>query len=891
MWWWSWLWLGILSLGVQYMHAYRTINAAQSENLIDVLSYHPELSTFTHLLQRTRLLPTLNRLQELDEEQTGITIFAPTNEAFEAIFMGSENHTLPDNVQAVLRQRLLYHVLNYTLPLEDQALQLYETLHLPSRKRLYEPTRPGPIPQKPQRPPEPGAEDHGGLLGNHGQYVRIQRDITGRVTHVGVDSRGQGGARCLDVDTRSSFGTLYIIDRVLDVPLPLDMILKTHNNTSVFRHISDDAMHRLATTPHLTMFLPVDAAWRSLRPLEQAYLFGGWPQAMDDWLRLFGWHTSSEGLGNSTVGYASLLRAAQPTRLTSILGGEVNITLSNQNQLQFGIAHIVEEDILTENGVVHLVDGLHMPFGDLGMTMEKYLLALNATAYVTLMKRAGLQHYINQDPHEPPRMGAPKGPFTFLIPSNAALDRWILSIPSGNDDISHLREMLLYHILPGNHHTFDKSSLLSTELYPAGLQGQAQRLPVSFTSGHVSFGAIQPVGEPLVVSNATVYLLDDVVRVPTDPVQTASHSSLSTFVHALSQTQKDDRVRDASAMTYLVPDDAGFESLGLVTKYLMHGPKSELDRVLSYHALPGLWYSDQLSSDWTNLPSWEGPSQSLRRDSYGLSVRSNTSEKLVATQRDLLTDTGVIHVVPRLRLPPSVSLSLYQLAQVSHARRMMQLIDASGFQWVWNETYSMETKGTCERQKVVLLLPSDAAFNRINFTEYERSPALLQTLVAQHVLLVDDCDTIPNMRFDFPLTLKDEAQYPSLLDKSVGGSSRFGALALRHVGNATASRIDYMIGIKNARRLHNHHHAARITDFGRVFPAVLSQGVVPGGILILDTVLEPYSPGWLRRWDRLWRVALLLLILYIVYEAYLYVRIRYGGYTRLQEGTMDGEEE
>ena len=209
--------------------------------------------------------------------------------------------------------------------------------------------------------------------------MRIQRDATGQVTRVGVNARGQGGARCISRDARSRHGILYVIDQVLDVPPPLDIFLKSHANTTAFRHITNDTMHKLATIPQLTMFLPVDAAWQSLQPLEKAYLFSDWPQAIDDWVRIFGWHASNAGLGHDMVGYASLLRAAQPTRVTSILGGEVNITVSSQGQLQFGRARIVDEDILTENGVVHLVDGLHLPFGDLGMTMEKCLLAVSYT--------------------------------------------------------------------------------------------------------------------------------------------------------------------------------------------------------------------------------------------------------------------------------------------------------------------------------------------------------------------------------------------------------------------------------------------------------------------------------------------------------------------------------
>jgi hypothetical protein len=78
------------------------------------------------------------------------------------------------------------------------------------------------VPTPPSSPPHPGAEeDEGGLLGGHGQRLRLaqreQKDGAPQVW-IGTDSRGQGGAQAVRFDTSSHSGTLVWLDGVLSLP-------------------------------------------------------------------------------------------------------------------------------------------------------------------------------------------------------------------------------------------------------------------------------------------------------------------------------------------------------------------------------------------------------------------------------------------------------------------------------------------------------------------------------------------------------------------------------------------------------------------------------------------------------------------------------------------------
>jgi solute carrier family 25 carnitine/acylcarnitine transporter 20/29 len=188
-----------------------------SSTLVDVLSADPDFSILLTLLQRARLIPTLNRLN-------GSTLFAPTNEAIKRSQDGNSFwHTLAhedassfmrDNVHERLRQELFYHILNYTITEKDiyttAKPRTHKTLHYP--RQLTEP--PGRPPNHPPWMPIPG-----GTLGGEPQRLRtILREEQG---WAGVDSFGTGGARVAKALKPAANGVVVAIDDVLSVPSDL----------------------------------------------------------------------------------------------------------------------------------------------------------------------------------------------------------------------------------------------------------------------------------------------------------------------------------------------------------------------------------------------------------------------------------------------------------------------------------------------------------------------------------------------------------------------------------------------------------------------------------------------------------------------------------------------
>lgn len=190
--------------------------APATVTLVDVLSSDPDYTELVRLLQRARLIPTLNRLN-------GSTFFAPNNEAIEryrkrkptglwvTALALADGEELDDNVQEELRQHLFYHLLNYTveeLP-GASSVMFHETLYYPRK-----PTEP---PSREPPPYPPWMPIPGGSLGGLPQRVRVaSRDDN---LWAGVDSSGAGGVELASKEgVGASNGIIYGLEDVIEQP-------------------------------------------------------------------------------------------------------------------------------------------------------------------------------------------------------------------------------------------------------------------------------------------------------------------------------------------------------------------------------------------------------------------------------------------------------------------------------------------------------------------------------------------------------------------------------------------------------------------------------------------------------------------------------------------------
>jgi solute carrier family 25 (mitochondrial carnitine/acylcarnitine transporter), member 20/29 len=173
-----------------------------------------------------------------------------------------------------LRQHLFYHLINYTIPLLPpnfpvQRPLILETLHYPG---------------SPAEEPPPWLPAPGGLLNS--------------IAWAGVDFSGRGGIRIIKETITASNGIIVPVEDVIPLPGNLYQEIQAHPLLSEFVSILTPGLaETLSTTPHITLFFPIDSAWSALDSIERQYLHSGYAER--DVGRLVAMHSSGSGVNSS----------------------------------------------------------------------------------------------------------------------------------------------------------------------------------------------------------------------------------------------------------------------------------------------------------------------------------------------------------------------------------------------------------------------------------------------------------------------------------------------------------------------------------------------------------------------------------------------------------------
>ena len=629
------------------------------------------------------------------------------------------------------------------------------------------------------------------------------------------------------------------------------------------------------------------------------YLRSGFAER--DLIEIFQDSSSTKGTRKGRVGYVAKLldgNADAIADLQTLANTTLELASTKQGPAVNG-TKLEQGDILAENGVLHTVPSLLLPSGSLSITAEKYLIALNATRFVGLLRSVNLSH-LAQVPAE--GEGSDKA-YTILAPRDDVFLNHLLLPRLGHlpeEGSPALKEVLLYHVLPGRwtSNELEDGMLVGTELRSDALGGSRQQLVVNMnvadsdarsgkgwdesafkatksdkstkTGSVASFGGASVVGEPIAVGNSLIYLLSSIIEPPSNVITTAvSDLRLSTFVAGVYAAGLDHSLNNHPAVTYLAPSNPAFANLGLVMSYLLLPiAKYDLRWLIEYHAIEGeILYLDRfpVGGGSKRFPTLAGSEIYLEHDKANetLTVHGPTIggvpangdvRDAVLIEGDVLTSTGVLHVIDQVVLPPTLEIDSRKLLLGAKATTMVDLIKAANMSWVFDgkrpppEFFDQkQAKRTPKADRAyTILCPTDKALSRLNLTYYLSEPTALSDLVRLHILpthafapLGDD---------GRPLRLADQSTFASLLDESEGGRSQYGHLSFKQTAGD-----DWIVGIKSARGTNGENDSARVVSHGRATAWVEERagGEVRvangGGVMVIDSVLLPYEPGWWRR--------------------------------------------
>ncbi|KAJ6519671.1 hypothetical protein C8R45DRAFT_754452, partial [Mycena sanguinolenta] len=791
--------------------------------LVDYLSADPDYTSLIVLLQRARLIPTLNRLN-------GSTLFAPTNKAIEGnalwnAVVSDDTFVVNDNIHEQLRQQLFYHLINESLPVvvpEAPNPLVLKTLHFP-RSPLEPPSRDPP-------PSPPWMPTPGGSLGDAPQRLRVASRDQG--AWVGVDAAGQHGIEIVKGRIDAGNGDLLGIDAVLEPPPNLATVVSQHKSVSYFTKIlTPEIMTILNSTSELTLFLPVDDAFNSLDKIERLYLESEFATA--DLLRIVNAHAAIY----KNVRWSDTF---DPSGKLKTIDGSILDIVVTPEKTTVSSAELLKPDIYASNGVLHLVSDLLV---NLEITPEKYLLTLNCTSFVSLIHSVDLTGLINDT----------EAKYTILAPQDDVLKLFgDGNLPEkGSDD---LKKLLQYHFLPG-HWTAKKledGMLLETALIEDGLDGGRQVLSVGVTSSgdkkkedkSIKFGGASVIGEPIPVNNTLIYFMSRPLVPPSDALETVLPlQDLSLFLASAFSASIADKLKFTNRTTLLVPHNSAFQRLGqLVSAHLLApSSKKDLANVLLHHTLDTVQYSRSVQNGSRTFATLEKSDVQLEHSKNGSVFVGGSGGwpgmKAELFPRDILTKTGVLHEVSDILIPRSVELTVGKLVKAADATTMATLVTKAGMEWVLNGTApppdSIWAGQGFEGLGWTLLCPKDDAFKTYNLTQLYADLDGVRDIVRQHLIPTplgsdDAADTVVNN--NRPLILDDSATYNTLRSPL----SAYGDVIFRKT-----ETNDFIVGIKGARGTDGDADWAKVVSWGRS-----TTGGGTGGVIEIDQLLVPYYPPW-----------------------------------------------
>ena len=339
--------------------------------------------------------------------------------------------------------------------------------------------------------------------------------------------------------------------------------------------------------------------------------------------------------------YSGAVNAADVTdgmTVAMVNGDDASFTVSSDGTVMIGDATVTTADVISSNGVIHVIDTVLMPPADLVDIPSVAVGTGVHTALVAALTKADLVSTLQGD-----------GPFTVFAPTDQAFtDAGIdLDSFSTDEEIATLADILTYHVVAG--------SVLSTDLEDktttTAVNGDS--LAFAVDADGVMVNDANVVSADVLASNGVVHVIDKVLMppveidpdIPTVAARTGVHTAL---VAALTQADLVTTLQDDGPFTVFAPTDDAFAAAGIdLSDFESEEGLARLADILLYHVASGEVTSDMLS-DGMVVTMINQDDVTFAVNSDGVMVNDAT-----VTAADVTASNGVIHVIDKVLMPPA----------------------------------------------------------------------------------------------------------------------------------------------------------------------------------------------------------------------------------------------
>ncbi len=406
-----------------------------SNTIVDIAIGNPDFSTLVAALSAAGLVDALSG-------EGPFTVFAPTNEAFAALPEGTlETLLLPENKQQ-LTDILLYHVVSGSVLAADVVtLSEAETLL--------------------------------------GKNVNITVDM---------DKVMVNEANVVATDIIADNGVIHVIDSVILPPADMTDIVDTAVADGRFTTLAAalgaaDLVETLKGEGPFTVFAPTDDAFAALPAgTVDTLLLPENKQLLTDIL-----------LYHVVAGKVMAEDVVTLSEAETVLGQTVAIKV-DMGKVYINDAEVIITDIMTSNGIIHVIDAVLLPKEDI---VDTAIEDGRFTTLVAALQAADLVETLKGE-----------GPFTVFAPTDDAFAK----LPAGTveslllpENKQQLIDILLYHVVAGKVMAEDVVSLTEAETV------LGQNVTIKVEMGKVYINDAEVIITDIMTSNGVIHVIDTVL--------------------------------------------------------------------------------------------------------------------------------------------------------------------------------------------------------------------------------------------------------------------------------------------------------------------------------------------------------------------------------------------
>jgi uncharacterized surface protein with fasciclin (FAS1) repeats len=509
------------------------VSIAQTNVFDNIISTSPNHTYLTAAITQQNLQGALQ------DPTATLTVFAPTDAAFDAL--ATELNTDIAGLLALpnLTDILLYHVLGVTVASGDLSNGIT---------------------------PQP---------------LNASNTIKMTVTSGGDVYANQ--AQVTTADLTASNGIVHVTNGVLLPNITVVDLAINNNFTILTTAVIQQELVPALSNPFgtFTVFAPTDAAFTDL--LDALDITAAELLESEDLTSILLYHVLGIEVPSSAVTnglLATPLNDENTIKMTVTSGGDV---FANH-------AQVVLADVNADNGVVHAIDAVLLP----SFTVVDVALA-NIDDFSILVTAVIQQGLI-------PVLSNPLASFTVLAPNNAAFEDLLdgLGITAAqllaDEDLT---DILLYHVLGAEVFAAD----LSNGLLASPVNDENTIKVTLTGSGNVFFNQAQVLLADIEADNGVIHVLDAVILPVTTVVDIAINNDFDYLVAALVQEELIPTLSNPlAAFTVFAPTDQAFEELAAALETDIAGllGLETLSTVLLYHVVAGEVASTDLENGTVN---------------------------------------------------------------------------------------------------------------------------------------------------------------------------------------------------------------------------------------------------------------------------------------------------